>query len=76
MCDELFNKSCIELYEAVRGRLIGPKSWDRIVIILKPQMDSPCSSRTFCDGYDGNYVLNHVLVWMRPGMAVKCGFTK
>ena len=24
----------------------------------------------------GNIVLNHVLVWMRSGMAVKCGFTK
>ena len=24
----------------------------------------------------GNIVLNHVLVWMRQGMAVKCGFTK
>ena len=24
----------------------------------------------------GNIVLNHVLVWMRPRMAVNCGFTK
>ena len=24
----------------------------------------------------GNIVLNHVLVWMRSGMAVKCRFTK
>ena len=24
----------------------------------------------------GNIVLNNVLVWMRPGMAEKCGFTK
>ena len=24
----------------------------------------------------GNIVLNHVLVWMRLGMTVKCGFTK
>ena len=24
------------LVEAVRGRLIGPKSWDRIVIIFGP----------------------------------------
>ena len=24
----------------------------------------------------GNIVLNHVLVWMRSGMAVKPGFTK
>ena len=24
----------------------------------------------------GNIVLNHVLVWMKSGMAVKCGFIK
>ena len=24
----------------------------------------------------GNMVLNHVLIEIRPGMAVKCGFTK
>ena len=24
----------------------------------------------------GNIELNHVLVWMRPGMVVKCRFTK
>ena len=24
----------------------------------------------------GDLVLNHVLVWKRTGMAVKCGFTK
>ena len=28
----LSNLSMFELNEAVRGRLIGPKSWDRIVI--------------------------------------------
>ena len=30
-----------ELNEAVRGRLIGPKSWDRIVIIFETQMVQP-----------------------------------
>ena len=24
----------------------------------------------------GDLVLNHVLVWKRPGMTVRCGFTK
>ena len=24
----------------------------------------------------GDLVLNHVLVWKRPGMIVRCGFTK
>ena len=39
-------------------------------------MDSSCSSRTVCDGYDGNDVLNGVLVCIEPVMAVKFGFTK
>ena len=30
-----------ELNEAVRVRLIGPKSWDRIVIIFETQMVQP-----------------------------------
>ena len=30
-----------ELNEAVRGCLIGPKSWDRIVIIFETQMEQP-----------------------------------
>ena len=30
-----------ELNEAVRGRLICPKSWDRIVIIFETQMVQP-----------------------------------
>ena len=30
-----------ELNEAVRGRLIGPKSLDRIVIIFETQMVQP-----------------------------------
>ena len=30
-----------ELNKAVRGRLIGPKSWDQIVIIFETQMVQP-----------------------------------
>ena len=30
-----------ELYEVVRGRLIGPKSWDRIVIIFETSNGQP-----------------------------------
>ena len=30
-----------ELSEAVRGRLIGPKSWDRIVIIFETSNGQP-----------------------------------
>ena len=31
----------LELNEAVRGRLIGPKSWYRIVITFETQMEQP-----------------------------------
>ena len=31
----------LELVEAVRGRLIGPKTWDRIVWIYGTQLYSP-----------------------------------
>ena len=55
--------------EAVRGRLIGPKPWDRIDIIFGTPNGAAVIATT-------DFVLNHVLVWMRPGMAVKCGFTK
>ena len=33
-----------ELNEAVRGRLIGPKSWDRIVIIFETSNVQPVQS--------------------------------
>ena len=45
MDDELFNKSCIGLFEAVRGRLIGPKTWDQIVVIFLRIFLWPCQSR-------------------------------
>ena len=35
-CDEWFNKSCIGLLEALNGRLIGSKAWNRDVGFLKP----------------------------------------
>ena len=31
MCDEWFNELCIGYLKAFNGRLIGPKTWDRIV---------------------------------------------
>ena len=66
-----------ELNEAVRGRLIDPKSWDRIVIIFGAiftvhelyawTMGAVCVMI---------YALNHVVMRMRPGSAEKYGFTK
>ena len=47
----------LELNEAVRGRLIGPKPWDRIVIIFEAQMGQP--------------VTVHRLIWV-DGLCVMC----
>ena len=62
-----------ELNEAVRGRLIGPKSWDRIVIIFGAIF---YSSRTVWAVCVMIYALNHVMMCVRPGSAEKYGFTK
>ena len=61
------------MIEAVRGRLIGPKTWDRIVRIFGATLDSP---RTVWAAWVVIYALNHVLVCMRPGMTMDFGFTK
>ena len=47
----------LESNEAVRGRLIGPKSWDRIVIIFEAQMEQP--------------VTVHWLIWV-DGLCIIC----
>ena len=66
-----------ESNEAVRGRLIGPKPWDRIdTNFLKIKWSSRgCSTADFgvklC-----NCVLMRVLIGLRPEMVVKPGFTK
>ena len=55
------------------GRLIGPKTWDRIVGILGARLDSPQTVWAACVVI---YALNHVLVCMRPGMVMELGSTK
>ena len=60
----------------MRGRLIGPKTWDRIVEIC---LDIFCQSVAV--GADFGvymiiYGINYALVRIRPEMAVKFGFTK
>ena len=66
-----------ESSEAVRGRLIGPKPWDRIDMnFLTPIGAAVTSTADGVVEIVKFYVLMYVLVWMRPGMAVKCGFTK
>ena len=66
-----------ELNEAVRGRLIGPKSWDRIVIIFGAifTVHGLCVWTVWAVCVMV-YALNHVVMCMRPGSAEKYGFTK
>ena len=47
----------VELIEAVSGRLIGPKFWDRIVEIFGAILDSP---QTVWAAWVVIYALNHV----------------
>ena len=68
------------LNEAVRGRLIGPKTWDRIdriferengAAVIAPWMSGAVWLRLVL-----TCALNGCLVCIGPGMAVDCGFTK
>ena len=61
------------MIKVVRARLIAPKTWDRIVGIFGAILDS---QRTVWATWDVIYALNHVLVYMRPRMAMNFGFTK
>ena len=61
------------MIEAVRGRLIGPKTWDQIVGIFLAILDSP---QIVWVAWVVIYALNHVLVCMRPKVAMDFGFTK
>ena len=67
----------LELNEAVRGRLIGPKYWDQIVIIFETifTVHGLCAW-TMWAVCVMIYALNHVVMCMRPGSAEKYGFTK
>ena len=65
-----------ELNEAVRGCLIGSKSWNRGVRFWKPTWTVRDCPRADLGGSMLHLVINHGLVWKRPGMAVRCGFTK
>ena len=55
------------------GCLIGPKTWDRIVGICEPVLDSV---GTVLGGCVIIYAINYVLVCMRQVMAMVFGFTK
>ena len=66
-----------ELNEAVKGRLIGPKTWDRIDIIFGTKMEQPVTAPwLFWFDLSVHSCVNHVLMGLRPEVAVKYGFTK
>ena len=67
------------LNEAVRGRLIGPKTWDRIDKIFERKMEQPVTAPRLFGLFGCGFlicVLNVCLVDIGPGMAVNFGFTK
>ena len=68
------------LNEAVRGRLIRPKTWDRIDRIFERKMEQPVTAPRLLGAVWVWFVLtcalNVCLVCIGSGMAVDCGFTK
>ena len=65
-----------ELNEAVRGRLIGSKSWNRGVGFLKPMWTVRDCPRAVWGVMVKIYAMNDALTCMKLEMAVKFGFTK
>ena len=61
------------MIEAVSDRLIGPKTWNRNVKILRARLDSP---RAVWAPWVINYIINYVVMCMRPEMAMDFEFTK
>ena len=68
---------CFGWIEDLNGRLIGPKTWDRIVVnfFRGPFLHSPWVGAVWVNCVL-IYVLNGSLVCIGPVMAVKPGFTK
>ena len=67
---------CFDWFEALNGRLIGSKSWNRSVWDFETQGQSVSGLRAVWVVDCVNYEINHVLVCMRAKLAVKFGFTK
>ena len=56
------------LFEAVRGRLIGPKTWDRIDKIFGRKMELPVTApRLIWCKKNVYFGVDHVLVWKNAG---------
>ena len=65
-----------ELIEAVRGHLIGPKTWDQIVWIYGTQITVCDCSRTVWVANGVIHAMDCIVICMRPEMAEIYGFTK
>ena len=66
-----------ELVEAVRGHLIDPKTWDRIVLIYGTQFFTVCDCLLTVWVSNGViHAMDGVLMCMRLESAEKYGFTK
>ena len=65
--------SMFRLFEAVRGRLIGPKTWDRIDKIFGRKMEQPVAAPLLIWVHNDEFVLICALVvclvYNGPGMA-------
>ena len=72
--------SMFRLFEAVRGRLIGPKTWDRIDKNFGRKMEQPVAAPRLIWVHNDGFVLICALVvclvYNGPGMALDFGFTK
>ena len=60
----------------MRGRLIGLKSWDRIVGNYRSPVGQSVTVHTVWVSWVLIYALNHVLMCMRSEMDMDFGFTK
>ena len=68
---------CFGWFEALNDRLIGPKTWDRIIgNFLKPICVVHHWARAVGLINCVIFEINHVLIGRRPEMAMKFGFTK
>ena len=65
-----------ELIEAVRGRLIGPKTWDRNFWIYGTQITNRDCSRTVWVANGVIHAMDCIVICMRPEMAEIYGFKK
>ena len=64
------------LCEALNCHLTGSKPWNRFLLDFETHEHSVLVLRTVWVKCVMNCSINHVLIWMRPGMTVKCEFTK